>query len=67
MRFKAVSIAGDTRVDIAIAGLPFGGTVAHAAHGNLGRELVRLANAELEREEQDTPCDCGPCEDARAQ
>ena len=49
MRFTATPIVGDTRVVIGIAGVP--GTVAYGAQGNLGRELVRLANLQLEREE----------------
>jgi len=51
VRFKATSIVGSTKVNIGLEGFP--GTIAYEAHGNLGRELVRLANLQLEREEAD--------------
>ena len=45
--FEAVSIVGDTRVDIRIVGMP--GTVASQVHGSIGRELVRLANERIDQ------------------
>jgi len=48
VKFKAFSIAGSTKVNIGFADFP--GTIAHEVHGNLGRELVRLANLQLDRE-----------------
>jgi len=49
VRFKATPIVGSTKVTIGLVGFP--GAIAYEAHGNLGRELVRLANLQLEREE----------------
>lgn len=46
-RFKVIARLGDSRVDIGIEGFP--GTVASEVHGNLGRELVKLANERIDQ------------------
>lgn len=47
VKFKVFPIAGDSHINIGFESAP--GTIAHNVHGIIGRELVALANAEIER------------------